>query len=221
MATVVTDAWELDIPDEVTDLETFRHWTHSDEFPQQGRIWWLKGKVWADMAKEQLFTHNLVKTQIASVLTHLVEEEELGVLFGDGVLLSNFDADISGNPDATFLSAATLSSDRVRLIEGAEVGYVEIQGSPDMVLEVVSRSSTRKDQVTLRRAYWEAGVREYWLVDARGDQPRLEILRHGRRGYTVVRPQGDWIRSQVFGHEFSLTQAAGAGGFPRFKLGVR
>ena len=221
MATIVTDAWEIDIPADVLDLDAFRRWAHSDQFPEHGRIWWLAGKVWADMGQEQLFTHNLVKTQIAAVLTRLVDENNLGVLFGDGVLLSNFTADISGNPDAMFLSAATLASDRVRLIEGAEAGYVEIQGSPDMVLEVVSRSSTCKDQVLLRRAYWEAGVREYWLADARSDRPALDILRHGARGYTAVRPQDGWIRSPVFAKVFRLTQSAGVGGYPKYRLEVR
>jgi Uma2 family endonuclease len=221
MATIVTDSWELDIPDEVTDLDAFRRWAHSDHFPEAGHIGWLAGTVWADMGQEQLFTHNLVKTQIAAVLTRLVDDGNLGVLFGDGVLLSNFVADISGNPDATFLAAATLASDRVRLIEGAEAGYVEIQGSPDMVLEVVSRSSTRKDQVLLRRAYWDAGVREYWLADARSEVPTLDILRHGSRGYTAVRPQDGWVRSAVFGRSFRLTQAAGVGGYPKYKLDVR
>src|SRR5262249_18465023 len=121
---------------------------------------------------------------------------------------------------ALFLSTATLASDRVRLIEGAETGYVEIQGSPDMVLEVVSRSSTRKDQVTLRRSYWEASVREYWLVDARSEPPRLEILRRGSRGYPSVRPQGDWVRSVVFEKTFRLSQKSGVGGFPRYRLEV-
>jgi Uma2 family endonuclease len=221
MATIVTDAWEIDIPPDVLDLDSFRRWAHSDRFPEHGRIWWLAGKVWADMGQEQLFTHNLVKTQIAAVLTRLVDEGNLGVLFGDGILLSNFQADISGTPDALFLSAATQASDRVRLIEGAETGYVEIQGSPDMVLEVVSRSSTRKDQVILRKAYWEAGVREYWLADARGTVPRLEILRQGARGYTAVRPQDGWIRSAVFSKSFRLTQSAGVGGHPKYRLELR
>jgi Uma2 family endonuclease len=49
----------------------------------------------------------------------------------------------------------------VRLIEGKRGGYTEIQGSPDMVLEVVSDSNVHKDYELLRRAYWEAGIREY------------------------------------------------------------
>jgi hypothetical protein len=44
------------------------------------------------------------------------------------------------------------------LIEGKEEGHVELEGSLDMVLEVVSASSVHKDTVVLRRAYWQAGM---------------------------------------------------------------
>lgn len=50
-----------------------------------------------------------------------------------------------------------------------------------MVLEVVSTSSVQKDYRLLRRAYWEADIREYWLVDARKAPVKFEILRHGAR----------------------------------------
>jgi Uma2 family endonuclease len=54
--------------------------------------------------------------------------------------------------------------------------YIEILGSPDLVVEIVSDSSVRKDTTLLRDAYWKAGVREYWLFDARGAEIRFDIL---------------------------------------------
>ena len=56
-----------------------------------------------------------------------------------------------------------------------------------MVLEVVSDGSVRKDTVVLRRAYWEAGVREYWLVDARRDPPSFDILRSTSKAFRAAR----------------------------------
>ena len=84
-------------------------------------------------------------------------------------------------PDALFASTDALA-DRVRILEGQKEGYVELEGSPDMVLEVVSDSSVRKDTERLRRDYWEAGIREYWLVDARTDPL---VLRY----YAATRPK--------------------------------
>ena len=47
------------------------------------------------------------------------------------------------------------------MIEGARGGYTELQGSPDMVLEILSDASEQKDKEKLRVAYWDAGFREY------------------------------------------------------------
>jgi len=102
-------------------------------------------------------------------------------------MLTNLVADISGNPDGTFVSNKALAAERVRLVEGADEGFVELEGSPDMVLEVVSRGSVHKDTVVLRDAYWEAGVREYWLVDARREPLTFDILRHTAKGFAATR----------------------------------
>jgi Uma2 family endonuclease len=211
----------LTIPHPLKDLDAFRQWYDPEQVPAHASVWWLKGEVWVDMSGEQIFTHVRVKTVIATALDTLVEQEQLGLYFGDGVLLSNFAADISGKPDGLFLTTVTLASDRIRLIEGKDGGFVELQGSPDMVLEVLSKSSEEKDTVILMRSYWEAGISEYWLVDARGDDPLLQIHRYGPRGYTRVRNVGGWVRSTVFGKSFRLVQKARVGGHPNFALEVR
>ena len=221
MVTVIWESQQVSIPDGVVDLESFREWAHSDEFPDQGRIWWLCGEVWADMSKEQIFTHIAVKTEFTIVLGGLAKATRLGRFFSDGLMLSNFEGDIAGNPDGTFLLTDTLQSDRVRLIEGKEGGYVELQGTPDMVLEVVSRSSVQKDTVLLRKAYWEASIPEYWLVDARREPLSFDILRHTSRGYAATRKQDGWMKSAVFGKSFRLSQSTNTLGHPEYSLDVR
>src|SRR5262249_33126347 len=139
--TVISQDGTISVPSWVVDIDSFRRWTDSDDFPTDGRIWWLCGEVWADMSREQIFTHIEVKTEFTAVLHGLAKQNKLGRAFADGLLLSNFEADICGNPDLTFASFETLRSDRIRLIEGKEGGYVEMQGSPDMVLEIISKSS--------------------------------------------------------------------------------
>jgi Uma2 family endonuclease len=221
MVKILEESGVIAVPGWVRDIDAFRRWTDSRECPHEYRLGWLKGEVWIDMSKEQVFTHILVKTQITIVVGALVIAEKLGLYLSDGLLLSNFAADISGNPDGTFLSYETLRSDRVRLIEGKRGGITEIQGSADMVLEVVSDSSVQKDYELLRRAYWEANIREYWLVDARKAPVRFDVLRHGARGYVSTRKQDGWVKSAVFGKFFRLTQTQNALGHPEFTLGVQ
>ena len=155
------------------------------------------------------------------VLGGLVEAERSGLWFPDGVLLSNVEADLSGKPDACFVSKTALETGQVRVIEGAKGGSVELEGSADMVLEVVSRSSVGKDTDVLRKAYWEAGVREYWLVDARKGPLKFDILRHTERGYVAARKQDGWVKSAVFGKSFRLTQGLNALRHPEYTLAVR
>src|SRR5258706_1278384 len=104
MPTLIADDVYLDVPDWVTSLAAFRRWTDEPEFPEKGNIWWLRGKVWANMTKEQLFTHILVKTRITTCLDNLVNELDLGAILSDGLLLTNPEDGLSGNPDATFIS---------------------------------------------------------------------------------------------------------------------
>jgi Uma2 family endonuclease len=220
MVTYVYEDEQISVPSSVVDLESFRRWADSNEFPENGRIWWLKGEVWVDMSKEQIFSHVLVKTELAIVLGMLVKTGQLGLFLTDGAFLSNIDADIAGIPDAVFVSRAALL-DQVRVIEGKREGYVELQGSPDMVLEVLSRGSVQKDTIILRRAYWEAGIREYWLVDARQEPLKFDILRHTAKGYAATRKQDGWMKSAVFGKTFRLTQQVNLLGHPEYTLEAR
>jgi Uma2 family endonuclease len=212
---------EYQIPAGIVDLESFRRWAYSDDFPEHGRFSYLAGKIWVDLSMEQLFTHNRVKTRLSAVLDNLVEEAQLGYFFSDGVLLSNLDVDLSTEPDGLFISYDAVAELRARFVEGAKQGFVEVVGSPDMVLEVVSDKSVQKDTKVLRQLYWAAEIPEYWLVDARGETVRFDLLRRGRRGYAATRSQDGWLRSAVFGRSFRLSQRADPLGHPHYTLEVR
>lgn len=220
MSTIVLDATLVHIPPWVEDLNSFRRWARSDDFPQSGRIGYLGGEVWVDMSKEQL-THNQVKGEIASVLPRLARTTPGSRYFPDGYLLTNVAADLSTNPDGMFVSAETLRRGRARLVAGAEEGHVELEGMPDMVLEVVSQSSVHKDTVVLHELYARAGVVEYWLIDVRGGAAAFQLLRLGARGYASTRRQGGWVRSAVFRRSFRLTAATDPLGHPAYTLHTR
>src|SRR5262249_33469013 len=146
----------------------------------------------------------------------------LGRYLPDGMLLRNSEADLSTEPDGMFVSYDALRTGRVKRVEGDSPGWFQLEGTPEMVLEVVSVSSVDKDTNVLRDLYWRAGIPEYWLVDARGAEPRFDILKHGTRGYTTTRRQaGGWLKSNVFSRSFRLTQQTDPLGDPQYILEVR
>ena len=209
------------IPPWVVDLESFRRWARSDQYPESGWFSYLAGELWVDLSMEQAFSHNLVKSCYNFFVGGLVITEGSGYYFSDGMLLSNVEADLSTEPDSMFVSYQTLEKRLARLIKGAVTGFIELEGRPDMTLEIVSDSSVQKDTEILRDLYWRAGIPEYWLVDTRGEKPTFEILRYGVRGYVAVRPQDGWIKSKVFGRSFQLTQQLDRLGHPLCTLAIK
>jgi Uma2 family endonuclease len=57
---------------------------------------------------------------------------------------------------------------------------------PELVVEVVSERSVDRDYIDKRDEYWDLGIKEYWIVDARREQ--AVILRRGK---------SDWIEKRV------------------------
>src|SRR6516165_10766488 len=129
---------QVSIPATITDVEAFRRWARSDDFPERGRFSFLRDKVWVDLSMEQIFTHNQVKAEFAEVLRPLAKAGAFGYYLVDRALLSNLEVELSTEPDGMFVSYQAINEGRVRLIEGAQDGIIEILGTPDMVLEVVS-----------------------------------------------------------------------------------
>jgi Uma2 family endonuclease len=220
MTEIIFDQQVVQIPLWVQDLESFRRWTDLDEFPEEGQICFLRDRVWVDMSKEQLFSHGKVKGEYYRVLGNVVKEAQQGHFFPDGCRLTNPRVGISVKPDGTYLSLKSLRAKKAVLVEGVDGGFVELEGTADMALEILSNSSEHKDTVFLREAYWEAGIAEYWLVDARAEEPTFAILQHTAEGYVATRKRNGWMKSRVFGKSFRLVKGKDKSGYPEYTLEV-
>lgn len=104
---------------------------------------------------------------------------------------------------------------------GVADGYIEIEGSPDLIVEIVSESSMTKDTRRLPERYFLAGVLEYWFVDARGKDLVFHI--HRRRGRFVrVKPDAHGFqKSTVLGRRFRFTRRRDDLGMWFYDLNVR
>ncbi|HJX26877.1 MAG TPA: Uma2 family endonuclease [Thermoanaerobaculia bacterium] len=56
-----------------------------------------------------------------------------------------------------------------------------IQGAPDLVIEILSSSTRRADEVVKRGVYERFGVLEYWIVDPR--HQTVQVLRAAESGF--------------------------------------
>jgi Uma2 family endonuclease len=200
------------IPAGAHALDEFRRWCQDDQFPERGRIDYLQGDVEVDMSPEDLLTHGTAKVAIAARLQRLVVEHGLGVVFIDRGRVVSPAAGLSVEPDVVVVLRESLAAGRVRLVPSARRPgrYVELEGAPDLVVEVLSDSSVGKDRKRLPRLYAQAGVPELWLADARGETPGFEIWTLGQAGYTRVAPASPgpdaWTASPLLGRRFRLLQ---------------
>lgn len=217
-AKISTDNGSAVIPPWVVDLPSFRQWVASDEFPELGRIEYVNGQILADMTMQQVYSHLRIKSELNIVIGSLVKELETGLFLPDGLRINNNRAELSTVPDGTVLTFESIRANKVRLVEGREGGFVAADGAPDLVIEVVSDSSEDKDNEWLMGAYWEAGIREYWLIDARREPLRFDICKTGAKGFTNVRKSAGWVKSAVLGKSFRLLAKKNALGHPDFAL---
>jgi Uma2 family endonuclease len=205
------------------DLSQFRTWALSPQFPERGQISFLNGRLFIDMSPEERENHNKVKEGIDRGIGNLNEETDAGEFFADGVLVTNEKANLSTEPDGTFITWETLKAEQVKYLprKGKLGEYVEIQGSPDWLLEVVSQFSVKKDAEILPALYHKAKVREFWLVDARGPDISFKLMVHQARKYQLVAPSRGWYFSPVFQRHFRLTRRLNPMGRWRYKLEIK
>ena len=225
MATTLVLEGQIEIPLDLRSLADFRRWATSDEFPERGRIDYVAGRIEVDMSPEELFCHGTLKSEIHGVFYQLVKRGDLGRLFIDSTRISSIPGDVSAEPDVVFLSHEALTSGRVRLVPkagGERDRYIEVEGGPDLIVEIVSDSSVKKDTRLLPEAYFKAGVAEYWLADARREPLVFRIHRRGESGFEPVAPDAEGFQqSTVLARRFRLEGRRDAHGMPAFDLHVQ
>lgn len=189
------------VPAWVIDNASFLRWAESDEAPQKGKIGYLQGSVWIDHTMEQAF-HNEIKAAITEALRAWNRTHTLGKYYTDGMIYSNLEAEFTTVPDGIFVRKESIDTELLVLDKGKR--STKMTGSPDIVVEVVSRSSAKKDLIELRALYHQAGIREYWLIDSRQNEPELVILEWTKRRYRTVSSQSGWAKSKVLGGSFRV-----------------
>ena len=143
------------------------------------------------MVPPPIVDHQGTSGELHIELGNLMRSTSLGRVFASpiGVYLSETEV---VQPDLVFVSR-----ERLHIIERAV-----IRGAPDLVVEILSPSTARRDRIVKREMYARHGVREYWLVDVSAKTITQLLMREG--------PDFDTVG--VFGPGESLTSPT-LGGF--------
>lgn len=72
-------------------------------------------------------------------------------------------------------------------------------GAPDMIIEITSPSSARKDRLQKFYKYEKAGVREYWIVEPEEKLVSVFVLgANNKYGRPDIYTEGDEIKVSIF-----------------------
>lgn len=104
--------------------------------------------------------HQKIKLRLVRLIANFIDENDLGEVLDapTDVVLTEKD---KPQPDILFVS-----KERLNIIT-----EMNVQGAPDLVIEVLSPSSGKWDKVEKSKLYYKHGVKEYWIVD-----PVLEVV---------------------------------------------
>jgi Uma2 family endonuclease len=165
---LVADAYNLyvDIPARMTTKEFFQVTLHSERQYQL-----LNGRSIVNPAPT--IKHQRIARRLFRFFDSFVASRELGeVWFAPcDVVLSQFDV---VQPDLFFVS-----TERADIVTEKNV-----QGAPDLVVEVLSVTTAHLDRGYKQHLHALRGVLEYWLVDP--DAELVEVLALGDAGYETV-----------------------------------
>ena len=130
------------------------------------------------------FAHQTVVGALGTRMYAFSEGNDLG-----DVVFSPFDVVLSDTdvvqPDLLFVS-----NEREEIITPANV-----QGAPDLVVEILSPSSSRRDWREKLALYAKYGVKEYWIIDPINRVIWLMLLRRGALEIAGQYGEGDTVSS--------------------------
>ncbi len=221
MATTLHFDGQFEMPLAVQTLASFREWALSDGFPETGRIDFVAGKIEVDMSPEKFISHGRLKTAMIRSLEELIDEQSLGYLVADSTRVTSSRGQVSSEPDLVFVAYDSLDSGKAKLIPSKQdpEDFVEIEGGPDLIVEIVSDSSVAKDTKDLPKAYFAAGVSEYWLADARGEELIFQMhCRDKNRFEPMVKDEEGYQHSAVLNCGYRLSRTRDQRGHWRFRL---
>ena len=128
--------------------------------------------------------HQRSSIVLGSRMLTFADERDLGWVFGAPFDVLFSDTDVV-QPDLLFVS-----KEREEIITPANV-----QGAPDLVVEIISPSSSRRDWRDKRELYARHGVKEYWIIDPINRVIWLMLLRRGVLEIVGTYGEGDTVSS--------------------------
>lgn len=85
--------------------------------------------------------------------------------------------------------STVVQPDIIVVCDGTKLEELGCNGSPDLIIEIISPNNSKHDIVTKFNLYEEAGVLEYWIVEPMNRMVLVYVLENGK--YRGLNPFGE------------------------------
>lgn len=137
--------------------------------------------------------HQRVISNILYGLESVVRPRRLGIVYTAPVTV-RLSAETAIEPDILFIRW-----DRLPII-----GPTVVEAAPDLVMEILSPDTRRRDLTVKKLLYERSGVPEYWIIDPKRLEVAIYSLADGQ--YAAV-PIRDAVARSIVVPEFTITLA--------------
>jgi len=147
-----------------------QHYTYSDYAAwDDGLRWELVDGAAYMMSPSPTWRHQELSANLSGQLYNYLKGKPCSVL--------NAPLDVRLNADTT--DDTVVQPDIIVVCDRSKLCETGCVGAPDMVIEILSPSTSRLDRTLKFNKYLQAGVREYWIVDPDTKTISVHILRDG------------------------------------------
>lgn len=144
------------------------------------------------MSPSPFYEHQQLVTLLTGKLWNYIDAVKSGVL-----IVAPFDVYLEEQMSAVQPDIIFISTKNKKILK--EDGYAH--GAPDLIIEILSKDENR-DRVLKKEVYEKAGVKEYFIVDAKTKMVECYTLKNKK--YQEVYSRKRYFRSNLLEHEFSL-----------------
>jgi Uma2 family endonuclease len=154
------------------------------EFEENGRYTYADYLEWEGPERYQLINGEAFMMASPTV-AHQALAMELSIQFGNwlrGKPCRVFAAplDVRLFPEEDNSDNTVVQPDVLVVCDKDKLGKGSINGPPDLVIEILSPSNSNKEMFLKFHYYMEAGVKEYWVIDAEEKRILVHINENGR-----------------------------------------
>ncbi|MFZ3588511.1 Uma2 family endonuclease [Bacillus sp. DJP31] len=163
-----------------------------------------------DNVKYEVIDEQIYNLSPSPTLKHQDVVTQLSVDFGlylrgkkCRLFVSPIDVCLSDETEILNKVTEWVAPDLVVVCDTSKIGNKRIVDSPDLVVEVLSPSTAKKDKLVKFNRYERADIKEYWIVDPIHETVDVYFLNKGSYQHVGTYFKGDHVPVNIF-EDFSI-----------------